>query len=70
MGQDMGMLMLPRVIRPSREDMGLFVLPGTPGLYGDDDIKREDEDEDKEIMSPEIERIRTITAWGIFNLNL
>lgn len=68
MGQDMGLLMLPRVIQPSREGMGLFVLPGVAGASDDDEIKNEDEDEG--IMSPEMERIRTITAWGIFNLNL
>lgn len=68
MGQDMGLLMLPRVIQPSRKDMGLFVLPGVAGPSDDDEIKNEDEDEG--IMSPEMERIRTITAWGIFNLNL
>jgi len=68
MGQDMGLLMLPRVVQPYRDDMGLFVLPGSAGSSGDDEVK--DEDADEGLMSPEMDRIRTITAWGIFNLNL
>jgi hypothetical protein len=63
MGQDMGLLMLPRVLN---QDMGLFVMPVASELS--DDVKREDHYE--ETLSHQMERVRTTTAWGIFNLNL
>lgn len=64
MGQDMGLLMLPRFLN---QDMGLFVMPVVSEL-SDDDVKREDDYEDT--LSHQMERVRTTTAWGIFNLNL
>ncbi|KAJ5666219.1 Transcription factor [Penicillium maclennaniae] len=66
MGQDMGLLMLPRVVNPFKEEIR-FVMPSISEL-SDDHVKREDDDEDS--ILHQMERIRTITAWGIFNLNL
>lgn len=66
MGQDMGLLMLPRIVNPSKEDIR-FAMPSASELF-DDDVKCEDDDEGSTLH--QMERIRTITAWGIFNLNL
>ncbi|KAJ6108528.1 Transcription factor [Penicillium sp. IBT 18751x] len=66
MGQDMGLLMLPRFVNPFKEEIR-FVMPSISEL-SDDHVKREDDDEDS--ILHQMERIRTITAWGIFNLNL
>ncbi|KAJ5324749.1 Transcription factor [Penicillium atrosanguineum] len=65
MGQDMGLLMLPRTVNPFKEYIG-FAMPSASEL-SDDEVKRKDGDEGS--ILHQMEHIRTITAWGIFNLN-
>jgi hypothetical protein len=65
MGQDMGLLMLLRTVNPFNGDVG-FAMPSASEL-SDNNVKRQDGDEGT--ILHQMERTRTITAWGIFNLN-
>jgi hypothetical protein len=52
----LGWLMLRQAVQLG-QDIGLFMLPRAAFPHS-------------EVMSPEMERVRAITAWGIFSLNL